>query len=61
MSMFAKLLGISVEKESHNKRVLKRFRNLSVETYDEKLMVENLLSLEEPERQAHHPLRRIQS
>ncbi|CDW89237.1 sodium hydrogen exchanger [Stylonychia lemnae] len=61
MSVFAKLLGISVEKENQNKKILKRFRNPSVETFDDKLMHENLLSLEEPERQPRYPLRRIHS
>ena len=62
MSVFAKILGISIEKESSNKKIFKRFRHQSVETLDEILLPQNQLSLEEPEQhQAHRPLRRIQS
>lgn len=41
MSVFAKILGISIEKESSNKKIFKRFRHQSVETLDEILLPQN--------------------
>lgn len=47
MPLFAKLLGIKVEKQSIDTQVFNRFRNLSIASLDELLIEENKLSFEE--------------
>jgi hypothetical protein len=46
MTLFDKLLGISVEKQSHNAQVFRRFREVSIGSLDELLIPENALSFE---------------
>jgi NhaP-type Na+/H+ or K+/H+ antiporter len=46
MPLFAKLLGIKVEKQSIDTQVFNRFRNLSIASLDELLIDENKLSFE---------------
>ena len=46
MTSFAKLLGIKTEKQTMDKQVFKRFREVSVTSLDELLIPENRLSFE---------------
>lgn len=63
MTLFAKLLGISVEKQSVDDQVFKRFRQVSVTSLDEILAPENRLSFDkqlvehQPLSKTHHYMR----
>lgn len=46
MTLFAKLLGIKVEKQTYDAQVFNRFRDMSVASLDELLIPENRLSFE---------------
>lgn len=47
MTLFARLLGISVEKSPFDEQVFKRFREVSVASLDELLIPENRLSVDQ--------------
>jgi hypothetical protein len=68
MAVFAKILGISVEKQSMEDQVFKRFQqDVSIASLDELLIPENRLSFDEqagvllPASKTHNIIRSFQS